>query len=295
MSKIAPLVTIVVPSFNHDNYLEKCINSIVNQTYNNFELIVIDDGSKDRSREILIQLREKYNFELVFQENLGLANTLNRGFKELAKGKYLTFCASDDYWLPEKLQKQVEYMESNPEYGMVYGKALMVDTDNNILEVETNSNNSELRGGNIFKDLILLNFHPPVNYLFRADVLKEMGYYRPDIWAEDFDMNLRIALKYPIGFINEFISAYMVSDSQTLSTKYLTFKTVNSHLNSINLFKESPFYKEAITQWHYRCFKAYCGRKRTKAFAFKCMIKSINQFYKLEFLNSFVVLFLKWK
>ena len=117
-----PLVSIIVPSYNHARYVTQCIDSIMQQTYKNFELIVIDDGSKDNSKEVLTTLQAKYKFTLVFQDNHGVAYTLNRGIKEFAKGKYLTFCASDDYWTLDKLQKQVQFMENNQFYPMCYGK-----------------------------------------------------------------------------------------------------------------------------------------------------------------------------
>ena len=120
----SPLVSIVVPSYNHASFIEKCINSILTQDYDNYELIVIDDGSTDNSDEILSRLHKKYGFYLEFNKNQGLAKTLNRGFKEIAKGKYLASCASDDYWLPNKLTLQVEFLETNPDYAMVFGKAI---------------------------------------------------------------------------------------------------------------------------------------------------------------------------
>ncbi len=111
-----PLVSIIVPSYNHARYINQCIESIYQQTYQYFELIVIDDGSKDNSKEVLIDLHNKYEFTLVFQENQGVAYTLNRGIKEFAIGKYITFCASDDYWVIDKLEKQVVFMENNQFY-----------------------------------------------------------------------------------------------------------------------------------------------------------------------------------
>ncbi len=293
MCKSLPLVSIVIPSFNHAKFIQQCIESIYIQTYKNFELYVIDDGSNDGSRELLQKLQQEYSFHLEFQKNLGLVSSLNRGFKDLANGKYLTFCASDDYWLPEKLHKQVEFMEANPECGMVYGKALLVDQDNRILNYDTLEANKFLRGGYIFNDLILKNFHPPVNYLLRASVVKELGYYRENIWAEDFDMNLRIAAIYPIGFIDDFLIGYRRGANG--KTKMLTYKTVFSHLESINLFKESPFYKEAIYKWNFRCFLWYCTYKESKLFALKGMLKSMKYCHKKEFIASLVNLFLKWE
>lgn len=287
-----PLVSIVVPSYNHARYITICIESIVNQDYDNYELIVIDDGSKDESPIILTELQQKYNFQLLLNKNQGLARTLNQGFRDIAKGKYFTFCASDDYWLPAKLCKQVEFMEKNPQYAMVYGKVKIVNENDQIEESRTQLANSKLKGGYIFKELINIDFHPPVNYLLSASVVKELGYYRDHIWAEDFDMNLRIANKYPIGYINEFLSAYRIDN--TIPSKSLTFKTVNSHKESIELFKDSPHYKEALKKWHFRCFTWYAPFTKGKGLALNGMLHSLDRVFTKDFVTSFLVLIVKW-
>lgn len=287
-----PLVSIIVPSYNHAQYIEQCIESIVSQDYDNYELIVIDDGSVDESPLILQKLQNKYGFYLEMNKNQGLSKTLNRGFKDLAKGKYFTFCASDDYWMPGKLKKQVQFLEENPDYAMVYGKAIIVDETGQILHEYNQKKEHKLKGGYIFKELIFLDFHPPVNYMLRAEVIRELGYYREHIWAEDFDMNLRIAIKYPIGFINEFLSYYRINNS--IPSKSLTFKTIYSHKDSIDQFKNSEFYIEAVKKWHYRCFTWYAPFKSGKILALKGMLRNLDMIYKKEFINSAIVLLVRW-
>ncbi|MFZ1705221.1 MAG: glycosyltransferase family A protein [Saprospiraceae bacterium] len=287
-----PLVSIVVPSYNHAPFVADCIKSIVSQDFKDFELIVIDDGSKDESPSILKTLQQTYGFQLLLNKNQGLAKTLNQGFRDLAKGKYLTFCASDDYWLPGKLRKQVQFLEDNPEYAMVYGKAKIVDENNEEDVEQTRQKNEKLKGGFIFKELINIDFHPPVNYMLSALVIKELGYYKEHIWAEDFDMNLRIAESYPIGFIDEFLSGYRVN--QSIPNKNLSFKTIYSHKNSIEQFSTSPFYKEAIKKWHFRCFTWYAPYIKGKKMALKGMFYNLDKVFMKEFLISFLVLLLKW-
>src|SRR5690349_13476521 len=97
-----PLVSVIVPSYNHEKFITECVESIMQQTYKNFELTVIDDGSRDGSRDILKQLQDKYGFNLVLQENIGLTSTLNKGIQNWGTGKYISFCASDDYWALDK-------------------------------------------------------------------------------------------------------------------------------------------------------------------------------------------------
>ena len=218
---------------------------------------------------------------------------MNRGFRDLAKGKYLTFCASDDYWLPEKLSAQVKFMEINLQYAMVYGKAKFVDSDDNLLPIETELGNKNLKGGFIFKNILLQEFHPPVNYLFRSKVLNRLDYYRENIWAEDFDMNLKISEQYPIGFINDYLSCYRTAEKNV--NKNLNFKTIYSHLDSINQFRHSKYYKKALKNWHYKCFKWYSPFVTGKKLALIGMLHNLDKMYKKEFIIYLLVLIRKWE
>tara|TARA_B110000003_G_C16651696_1_gene534466 strand:- start:2026 stop:2904 length:879 start_codon:yes stop_codon:yes gene_type:complete len=287
-----PLVSILVPSYNHSKYIKKCIECIVNQNYDNYELIVIDDGSTDNSVAILSELQKKHGFYLKLNKNQGLAKTLNIGFKEIANGKYFAICASDDFWLPNKLTLQVEFLEKNPNYAMVYGKAKVIDENDNILKEITEATNRNLKGGSVFKELILMEFHPPVNYLHRANVIREIGFFQENLWAEDFDMNLRIAKKYYIGFINEYLFYYRVNNS--IPSKGLNFKTIYSHKSSIEKFKDSEYYTQAIKLWYFRCFTWYAPFYKGKKLAIKGMSHNLDKIFTREFWRSFVVLFLRW-
>ena len=285
------LVSIVVPSYNHSQYINECIESIFNQSYTNFELIVIDDGSKDNSVEILKKLKLKYDFKLIAKKNEGLSKSLNIGFKDHSNGYYLTFCASDDYWHKDKLKKQVAFLEDNQDYQMVFTKAYSVDHNSNTLENRTLEINKGLLGGDIFKEIILQKIHPPVNYLFRSSIIKKLGFYDEEIWAEDFDMNLRISEHNKIGFIDQFLFFYR----QPEYNKNLNFKTIYSHRKSIEKFKHSRYYKTAIKKWHYKCFLWYAPYKKGKKIAFIGMVKNIDKFLTKEFLIFLTVLLRKWK
>ena len=287
-----PLVSIVVPSYNHAPYIRQCIESIVSQDYKNYELIVIDDGSSDESPKILNELQEVYKFYLEVNENQGVSRTLNCGFRDIAKGKYFTFCSSDDYWLPGKLRKQVEFLEKNNEYAMVFGKVKILDEFENLDLKRMSSTNNKLKGGWVFKELINLEFHPPGNSMLRASVLQELGYYRTNIWAEDFDMVLRISINHPIGFIEEYLSIYRINNS--MPSKSLNFKTIYSHRDSILQFRETKDFNEAIKNWHFRCFTWYAPFTKGKKLAFLGMLHSIDKIFTKQFIVSFAVLIIKW-
>ena len=187
---------------------------------------------------------------------------------------------------------QVEFLEKNPNYAMVFGKVMVIDENDKFMKERTKSYNKSLKGGNIFKELILLKFHPPVNYLFRGKVIRKLGFYREGIWAEDFDMNLRLAYQYPLGFIKEYLFKYRVNNS--IPSKGLNFKTIYSHKASIEQFKESEYYDSAIKSWHFRCFTWYAPFYSGKKLAMKGMANSLDKIFKKEFWNSFALLLFRW-
>jgi alpha-1,3-rhamnosyltransferase len=287
-----PLVSIIVPSYNHSRYITQCIESIMHQTYINFELVVIDDGSKDDTRSVLEDLQLKYNFNLVFQENHGVAYTLNRGIKEFATGKYLTFCASDDYWALDKLEKQVQFMEANQFYPMCYGKMHYVNEDSDLLS-NLDVLNDSLRGGLIFDDIFMFKVHPPVNYLFRKRIFEEIGFYDETILAEDYYMNLKISSIYPIGFIDDFLGYYRYDPRPVKASNY--DKVSDSHLQSIEKYRFHCLYRNAITMVYLRKFEMFSAFRILKAKAFFNGVKSIRFFYKKLFIKSTIKLLFLWK
>jgi alpha-1,3-rhamnosyltransferase len=291
MKNRTPLVSIIVPSYNHEQYVEQCIESIFAQSFKDFELIVIDDGSSDGSRDILNALKNKYDFTLITQENMGLARTFNLGIQKYARGKYFTFCASDDYWIPQKLEKQVSFMEQHPDIPMCYGKTFFVDRKGNVIDELTAAMNRKYKGGKIFSDILLHNFHPPVNYMFKKSIFNEVGYYREDVFTEDIYMNLRVSRKYEIGFIEDYLSYYRVSNHFIVDS----MKTPEAHLKCIDEYKDTEYYKEAIRRWHYRNFTWFAANKKFKLNAFKGMVHSVRYFLEMDYLKSLIKLICMWK
>ena len=199
----------IVPSYNHEAYIEECILSIINQTYKNIELIVFDDGSTDRSREILERLQKQYGFTLVFQENQGVAETLNKATRLYARGKYLTGLASDDFIMPDKIEKQVRFLEENPEYDMVFGKVYMVDEKSQIIEdLKIFEPFNEPVKYIPFELLIENNRIPAPTYMMRMEMWEKTGGYSKDTIIEDFDLWLKIAYYGKIAYINEYFAYY---------------------------------------------------------------------------------------
>lgn len=287
-----PLVSIIVPCYNHGKYIEECLDSLFNQTYRYFEIIVIDDGSTDNSVKVLRELQKKAKFILVEQNNRGLSATLNRGLLEYVRGEYVTFCASDDFWDSRKLELQVNFMENNKDFFMCYGKTKYVDLNSEVINIRKLSDNL-LRGGYIFEDLFLFKFHPPVNYLYRTRIFEEIGYFNPSIYAEDYHMNLKIASRYPIGFIDEYLGYYRVDNRVEKVPRFL--KVSESHLQTIEEYKEHPLYTKAKLIVYLRISFVFSVYKNEKRNALTYLFKAIPIFYHPRFLYTCIRLLFVWK
>lgn len=127
------LVSIIVPVYNAEDYIEETLESIFSQTYQNFEVMIVDDMSKDGSRDIISRYASKYdNVHPIFLEkNAGVANARNRGIEE-ARGRFIAFLDSDDIWLSEKLEKQIDFMTKN-DYPFSFTTYKFIDMDSNEL------------------------------------------------------------------------------------------------------------------------------------------------------------------
>src|SRR6056297_1237246 len=125
-----PKISVVIPTYNRAKFITTAINSVLDQTYRDFEIIVVDDGSTDQTQEKL----ESYGGRITnhsYTPNRGVSYARNRGI-ELARGEYIAFLDSDDYWKPEKLQKQFEFFQLHPDYSVVATQSLIHLIDDNL-------------------------------------------------------------------------------------------------------------------------------------------------------------------
>jgi len=272
-TKEMPLVSVVVPCYNHEKYVKETIESIINQTYKNIELIVIDDGSKDNSVNIIDNLQKEYNFTFIHRANKGLSSTLNEAIS-LSKGKYITVCASDDMYLYNKITTQVEFMENNPNLGMCFGKVIVFDDFSNekFLDIPNT------KGGWIFNDLIVNNFFiPAISVLIKKEVLNKVGLFDESLWVEDWDMWLRISNKYEVGFINEYFAYYRQHDSNSSKQGWKLYKAKKQALNKWNNLDN---YNYILNIWKIKWFRSLS--RDFKSEAKKYLFFAIKNFYRKD-------------
>ncbi len=231
-----PLVTAVIPVYNHEKYVAESIRSILQQTYRNIELIVINDGSRDRSHERILPLipecRERFvRFEYINRENRGLSATLDQALG-MAKGKYISGLASDDVALPEKIRLLVEALESKDDsYAAAFGDALFIDKEGRpLFQDEHDSLSADSRGRpqarfldfytsdrkfdtkgpefGTYKTLLHGNYLPAMSSLIRTDELREAGDWAKGNILEDWEMWLKLSKKYKFAFVDEAVALY---------------------------------------------------------------------------------------
>jgi alpha-1,3-rhamnosyltransferase len=280
-----PLVSVIVPCYNHEHYVESTISSIINQSYKNIELIVLDDGSKDNSPKILQLLSKKYNFYFEHQQNIGLTATLNKALA-LANGKYICIVASDDYWPLHKIEIQVQFMEQNQEYAMSYGKMISIDANSNIIDYMEYQNIS----GNIFENIFISNVISAPTAIIRKEILDSMGGYDESLPIEDLYMWLKISEFYPIGFIDDYLAYYRMHTDNTYTKTELMLDAEEKILNQ---FQHHQNFQELYEAWNLDKFNRFS--KTNKKIALSFMLKSKELFFTKRFLHALFKLIFKWK
>lgn len=207
-----PLVSVIIPAYNHENYVEATLESLINQTYENIELIVIDDGSKDGTLLKIKGYEQKlaerfFKVTIKSQENQGICKTLNTGIR-LSGGKYIFICPTDDVFSEKFVWKHIRYLEKNPEYACSYTDGINVNSDELDLQDYSRgnifSNLFTFKSGDL-REFMLDNYLnlPTPSFIYRASVFETVGYYDELLKFEDVDMFLRISKNNPIGCINE--------------------------------------------------------------------------------------------
>lgn len=201
-----PKVSVLMSVYNGSDFLESAINSILNQTFTDFEFLVVDDDSTDFSLEMIFAWAKKDSRISVIRNdmNIGLTKSLNKAIKE-AKGEYIARIDADDISLPDRLTEQVAFLDNNKGFALVGSWAEIVDDKNNILR----SVKYPTESITIKKDLIKYNpfFHSSV--MIRKSVLEDVGLYNEGFrFAQDYELYFRIAKKYDLANIPTVLVKY---------------------------------------------------------------------------------------
>jgi len=201
---VAPAVSVIVPCYNAESYLAETIQSVLEQSYPDFELILVDDGSTDRTGEILASFSDP-RARVYRQANAGVSTARNRGVAESC-GRYLAFLDSDDVWLPRKLERQVRVLEEDPAVGLVYSDVFVMDEAGR--PEGTFSERMALPRGWVFRGLLARNFIATSTVVMRRAVFDAVGPFVPFRVSQDYDLWLKCAARYPVERVPEPLVRY---------------------------------------------------------------------------------------
>ena len=209
MRATMPLISVIIPVYNAEATIKETIDSVLNQTFTDLELLVINDGSKDSSLSIISNIKDS-RLKVFSYKNAGVAISRNRGIKK-AGGKFIAFLDADDLWTSDKLEAQLKALQSNPKAAVAYS---WVDYINEFGEFLHNGNHTTING-NAYKQLLVENvLENGSNPLIRRDALIKVGGFNQSLTpAEDWDMWLRLASQYDFVTVPDAYVLYRMSFS----------------------------------------------------------------------------------
>lgn len=198
-----PKVSVIIPAYNAMTYLPETVESVLKQTFTDFEVLIIDDGSSDHIVQWAYRLVDP-RIRLISQENQGLPGARNTGIAQ-AQGEYIAFLDADDLWEATKLEKQVLCLDNNPQVGLVHTWMLLVDKHSKSTGRVMKSNAE----GDVWKQLVERNIIACPSVIVRRCCFETVGTFDRKLRSiEDWDMWLRIASRYPFAVIKEPLAYY---------------------------------------------------------------------------------------
>ena len=235
-----PLVSIICICYNHSKYVIESLNSVINQSYPNFELIIANDASTDNSKEVIEQwLLQHPNITFINNtNNIGNNKTFNKAF-QISKGDYLIDLAADDVLLPNCIEKQLEIFQSTTlkNVGIVYGNAELISNEGQHLSYYYSTNKSKKAtprppSGDIYLSVIgLQNYICSVSSMLKRETFIQLNGYDENLAFEDMDYWFRCSRSYNIIFIDKILVQKRLIINSLGSVFY---RKINSHTNKLN-------------------------------------------------------------
>ena len=267
-------VSCVIITHNRISYLKRAVNSVVNQIYKNIEIFVIDDASEDGTEAYgeelnkiginYIRINKKDSKGGNYARNLGIQHST---------GEYVAFLDDDDYWLPDKIEKQVKYAEKHPDVGMIYG-GLSYEFGNSLLNYKSLPN-PDYQGNMIEKGLYIAPFASTITLFVKRSLLKEIGGFDENMrYWQEYELEIRLMQKTLVGFVPDIVAvANRCGTVKRLTSQYDNWEKSVDYLNKKHeqLFsKLSDDMKKRKQEYYYReaayRVSAVGDKKRMKEF-----------------------------
>lgn len=313
------LVSLIIPCYNGEKYLDKCFQSIYNQTYSKLEVVVVNDGSTDGTEQIFnrwkIKLKSKgIIVKYIYKENRGVCSAINAGLKVFT-GEFLKWLDCDDWMETDCIEKEIEFFNSHPNYGAVRSLVAVVLEDD---EKKVNGflldkyQNEEY----IF-DLLVdekITVYPPIGWCVRSSAFinthSDMRIYEENRGGQNYQMLLPIACKYKVGYINKLLSYYLVrkdslshDKTKAISNSYMHQKNCEMALrtceiNDIESYIQRINYRFTKSRFEYAvnyCDKDVINRtfkemKKINRATLKTYFFLLNRFKIIRFFKRLIAL-----
>ena len=283
---IMPLVSVIMPTFNRKKTILRAINSVLNQTYTNYEIIIIDDGSNDGTVEVINALKNDKIRLYVQSHNQGANVARNIGIKN-AKGEYIAFLDSDDEWFENKLEKQIKYLIDDKSLLVCFCSYQLFETNNTTIIPNITDKNADI--GIILKKYNLIG---TPTLIMHKSVFEKVGLFNETLGRlQDYEFAIRIVQEYKIGFIPEvLVNAYRVSKSisndwdSLLSAEIYIIENYTHFIDieeRIHIFlQDAGIFKGNYFNWEY--IDKYVKNNTTKDLIYRTVIQYLykkNRFY----------------
>lgn len=266
--KSNPKVSVIMSVYNGGKYLRGAIDSILNQTFKDFEFIIVNDGSTDNTEEILNTYSDK-RLKIITQEKMGLAKSLNKAIK-ISKGKYIARMDADDLSLPKRLELQVAFLDKHKNVGLIGTAFSYINGDGKILLTVSMPADNEI----IQKRLLKENCFVHGSVMIGREVLEKVGYYREEFkCSQDYDLFLRIAKHYKVGNLKEVLYKWRLHKEAVTITRlweqqrYAIFARREARKGERNQKKQLQNEKEKFVNIKQTSNKIYSGRSEHQTLA----------------------------
>jgi len=234
-------VSIIIPVYNGEKYISQALESVLMQTYSEFEVIIVDDGSTDATKSSVASYNDS-RIAYFYKENGGLSSARNYGI-QLSVGEYIAFLDADDIWQPEKLQKQVDFLDSHPDFGIVGCDFQFMNDEGKLFGIVRMRKFYPQDGVNL-ANLLKHSFLLPSSIMVRKNVIDDVGVFDPGFdGAEDIEFFLRVFKKYPLGIVDDVLLRYRIGHP-SLSRGFRSYQVREKVFD--RFFQDAPVDFEAV-------------------------------------------------
>lgn len=238
----SPRVSVIIPTFQRAHIVRECIGSVLGQTYKDFEIIVVDDGSTDTTRDVVAGYGDRVKY--IYQENRGPASARNNGIRA-ARGELVAFQDSDDLWMPEKLALQVPLFDQDPEVGLVYCDMSYFQSDGQNGRPSSFKSHCPPVSGHIFREMFVNRcpMHTPTS-IVRRRCLDEVGCFNEGMsYFEDQDLWYRLATRFKFDYVDVPLVQCRVRDTHSKKDRLLSARALRKRV-----LEGSPLLREGLSK-----------------------------------------------